>query len=767
MKIVIIVFTFFIFTCSIAQSNSGQLAGGNSAAKPKSFTYQLTTNSTTSAGIYSTDNVLIRTLWAQKVESAGRHSFTWDGLDDSGKPVSAARYTWKVLTNNVQYKWQGVIGNTSDSMSGTTKHKGYYPITTMCFAGSKAYYGTQYDEALTNTFVVDTADIGQRVQIGRVMYGGFTPAIIKNCTDGNYVYWAGQDAYFGSNSFVYATKVSDNTGVVFPSGTTRKITYGVLNYSFINDQISAGTITDITVQKTGNFLFTVRNNRITVLDKTKGAFIDSVIISHAKYARVDATDGYLWVTHDVDSTTRFVINADGTLTTTGLTIVTSQPVVSIDINPTNSMLAICEGGTAQIIKFYNPINGGYINLFGQAGGYLTNATVANDKFYWNDARGTYAAFVAFTPNGTFWAGDYGNNRVQHYDVNNNYLARIQWIPVFYNIGVDYGNTTRVFADMKEYQVDWTKPLDNGTNGSWTLVRNWGGDLKSTDYDANIGLHTPLTFSNGHTYCFFAHNGNANIQLIELNRDGTKRYTGKMYPNYYYLDKSYNIIADGMNGGLFWGYFPLTGFDGQGTPIWSTTFTRYITGPTVASGDAVPEYGVTYRPNAITDDSVFVQFSGDYDFHAGYHLAGLKGNKWVFKTAKANSRSYTGPFPTGEQFETGNSVRIGGGVVVALGKGCIWNYHGEFWKGTQSNMFTHVYSNGLVINQFGVANGYNPGIRASNCFPGDAGNAYSVNIVTVNGNTYLLHNDESIQGGIHVWKITGLNTIKLLTGNFSY
>ena len=105
------------------------------------------------------------------------------------------------------------------------------------------------------------------------------------------------------------------------------------------------------------------------------------------------------------------INNDGTITSTGLTIISSQPVAAMDIN--SSYLAICEGRTNQIIKFYNPTTGAFIKTFGQAGGYLTNATVANNKFYWNDARSSYLNFIAFTPNGSFWVGDYGNGRAQH------------------------------------------------------------------------------------------------------------------------------------------------------------------------------------------------------------------------------------------------------------------------------------------------------------------------------------------------------------------
>ena len=715
----------------------------------------------TSAGVYrSSDSSLVRTLWVQTPKAAGSYNYTWDGNNDTGVAVPYDGYYYKVLYNDVKYTWQGVIGNTSDSMSGTTKHKGFQQMTAMCFSGSTAYYGIGYQESMSLTYRFDTSDIGQRTQILHVT-GGITPSIIRNCTDGTYVYWAAEDVYTYPRCFVYATRTIDDSPVGFVNGYNYPFTYAYNNatYNTINFEAdNRGVITDISVQKTGNFLFIARPNRVMVLNKTTGALVDSVLISGVTYLKVDATDGYLWATRNSDSTTRYIINNDGTLTPTGLTILSNQPVAAIDINPTNTKLAICEGGTNQIINFYNPVNGTFISSFGTVGGYLTNAIVSNSKFYWNDARATYSTFISFAPNGSFWVEDYGNGRVQHYDSNFNYINRIAWIPVFYNCAIDYGNTSRVFADMKEYSVDWTKTLDNGTNGSWTLVRNWGGDLKSTDYDANIGLHTPLTFSNGHTFCFFAHNGNANIQLIELNSDGTKRYTGKIYPWYEYLDKSQNLTAEFSASYIAWGYYPFTGYDVSNNPTWGS-YTVLQSTPTLTPSDAPLQNGVNYRPNAVTDDSVWVNLAGGYNYGTGYHLEGVKhSNTWAFKSARATSTTYNGNFPTGERYDIGNTVRVGGSIALALGKTIIWGYNGEFWKQTETNMFSHVYSDGLVINQFGVSNGKPAGDRSTNCYPGDAGNSYSIQIFTVSGNTYLIHNDESMQGGIHVWKITGMNTI---------
>ena len=443
MKILATISAFFIFSCSTAQSNLSLSPRTNSGSKPATFTYQLTIQCTTSAGIYTNDNVLVRTLWAQETQNASRHTYTWDGNNDTGMALPAGSYTWKVLTNNVKYQWQGVIGNTSDSMSGTTKHKGYTPIVTMCFSGQYAYYGVAYNEALTMTYKVDTNHIGKHIPILPIPYG-FSPSIIRNCTDGNYVYWAAVDAYKPNNSFVYATKVSDDLRITFAHGYSYAVTNAgnQSSYSTIGfENDVTGNISDIAVQKTGNKLFIARNNEVIVLNKLTGALIDSIHLSGVAYLRIDASDSYLWINYKGDSTTRFTINNDGTITSTGLTVISSQPVVAMDIN--SQTLAICEGGTNQIIKFYNPVTGIYISSFGHVRGYLTNANVSNNKFYWNDARGTYASFYCFYSQWfSFWVGDYGNGRAQHYDSNDNYINRIGWIPTFYNVGVDYSNPSR-------------------------------------------------------------------------------------------------------------------------------------------------------------------------------------------------------------------------------------------------------------------------------------------------------------------------------------
>lgn len=51
------------------------------------FNFALYGPATTSAGVFTTQGVLVRTLWRGTQMSAGTYSETWDDLDDHGNPV--------------------------------------------------------------------------------------------------------------------------------------------------------------------------------------------------------------------------------------------------------------------------------------------------------------------------------------------------------------------------------------------------------------------------------------------------------------------------------------------------------------------------------------------------------------------------------------------------------------------------------------------------------------------------------------------------------
>jgi hypothetical protein len=105
------------------------------------------------------------------------------------------------------------------------------------------------------------------------------------------------------------------------------------------------------------------------------------------------------------------------------------------------------------------------------------------------------------------------------------------------------------------------------------------------------------------------------------------------------------------------------------------------------------------------------------------------------------------------------VKYPGGLALVSGQDIYWSYHGENWKQSQTNIWNHVYDNGLMVGQFGTLAPDHPGEEA---FAGGAGNALTGSLVLVNGETYLYHADESCHGAVHRWHISGLNTIQVQT-----
>ena len=65
----------------------------------------------TSAGIYDSDDHLVRSLWQMEQTPAGKLERTWDGLDDRGNRAAAGTYSYKVVVNNSTYANVGAIGN--------------------------------------------------------------------------------------------------------------------------------------------------------------------------------------------------------------------------------------------------------------------------------------------------------------------------------------------------------------------------------------------------------------------------------------------------------------------------------------------------------------------------------------------------------------------------------------------------------------------------------------------------------------------------------
>jgi hypothetical protein len=734
------------------------------------FSFTLQSDATTSAGIFNQDGTLVKTLWNGVKYQAGTHTETWDGIDDEGQLANDGSYNVKVLSNNVKYEWEGArIGNTSTAISGSTRHKAFQGVYGMAISGNTAYYCTSYDEGWSTSYKFDRSNIQQRshiTQTGQTNQGSTFVA-----TDGNYVYWGGSDCNAPNNSFVYVTKTSDDSEVTdFASGTPLRMIYGRVYPSVIDNVNSSGAnVTGMAVMKAGLYLFVARADlgTIRVTNKITGALVQTISSFTTPRALV-VTDNVLWVISGSNIVSKHIINADGTLSAAVLTLSGTVNPLALDVSPEGTLVAICDGNNgSEIIRAYNTSTGVADWTFGN-GSYTTSPLVANDKFFFIDRNQTinsrFKTFICFAPDGSFWIGDGGNNRMQHYAADRTFIDRIMYMPHSYSVEGIKNEPTRIFNEYMEFSIDYSQPLTSSSG--WQLVKNYGGAIPAGCYQETITqvLMSATTLSNGKTYAFLTSAGTYKPKLVEIPVDGPIRLTGVEFGTFasVYLTKEGNLrrYVNGGVGGTATVYTQaLIGFDNNNDPVWEPESILTSSNP-VLSTDPQSYGGGTMGQSTDSGLVVFFDKSGEqFEQGRGYHLGAAKvgDNKWVWKTSKATGLSYLGDFPTDGGFDTGNGVNPSGagGDVCVLGNHIFWNYHGEFWKQTQTNYWNHFSESGLLIGHFGAYK-YSFGEEA---IPEVAGNVQGGTVVEVDGNIYLYHNDEGVNGGVHRWKISGLNTIQ--------
>ena len=336
---------------------------GVRAAAVESFSFTLPQRTQTSAGVFSADGRLVRTLWSGVGLAAGTYTRLWDGTDDQGHLASDGSYQVRVLSSQTQYTWEGVVGNTSDEWSGSSVLHFMSTISGMAVAGSTAYIAVGYDEGYSSQNRISTSDTGSKVEILR-KGAQFT----RVATDGVRVYWAGQDPNAPNDGFVMATTVADDSPVSFANATPYTMTYGdpltgvPQVYPAIDlfpscspgssdgascaDQTPAG----IAVQQSHNYLFVTHAaaNALDVLDKITGALVNSYSYVSPGNLTVDSADN-LWMIYGQSGSQvvqSFSVGADGSLTEGVSVAGLAQPLALA----ATTVLLVADGGQASKLK---------------------------------------------------------------------------------------------------------------------------------------------------------------------------------------------------------------------------------------------------------------------------------------------------------------------------------------------------------------------------------------------------------------------------------
>lgn len=718
----------------------------------------------TSAGVFTPDGTLIRTLWSKVRYQAGTNSAVWDGLDDNGNAAAAGAYQIKLLQHNMEYVWDGPMGNTSAELAGPTVHTGFLPMRDMAITGANGYYVSGYNEGKYDFCNFSTTD-PQHVKMKWGADGQPSNIYDRNwswiTTDGTRVYFAcsaatNPNATTNNNypGFVVASKVGDNSPAAFTQGVP--IVNGAnVNTTYPNG-VYVGTqpgLSGLSVQQNGNLLAIAvsPDNRVYLLDKLSGAAVRNFSVN-APGRLSFSPDGSLSVIsgNNVICFTNVASSPAAAWTISNL----SKPL-AVAVNPNDpNVILVADGGASQQLKAFNSA-GAPVWTYGLAGGYQSNGpAVTTNKFWFYDGEND-GTFLCFGPDGSFWVGDGGNHRTLHFSAARNYLEQIMTQPHSYMTCVDQNNPARVFNQFLEFSVDYTKPLPQ----AWTLVNNWKANVDSCHISWNEGLREVTTFTNGRTYALIDNNcqGGTVQELCELTASGL-RLTG-IFPF-----KNGGWISLGPDGSARvtsigaakWYQMTLSGFDAANNPVWNPQ--TLIASASEGSSDPVPRCCSFGNVRAtISTNNVLISF--DQSQNSGWHLGGIRvgGSSWLWKASP--SATYLNGLGN---YELGNGMPYAGNTVQAVGRNVVFGFHGEFFRGNgEAAQNMHYYDDGLFVGQFGEALNGHPIYEGA--IPGFAGNAHCPNLVlTTNGDYYLWVNDESDHGPQR-WHLVNTRNIREQSG----
>ena len=738
---------------------------GFSQNAPIRFSFKIDKASTTSAGVYKRDGTLVRTLWNNIRYSAGTHQAIWNRKDDEGKIINDTGYVFKVISNNIKYTWEGTIGNNSDSLTGSSKIRAFERFNSMAVAGNYAYYSIGYSEGVPSCYKLDVRKPHNKINILFEDENNVDLQCDYVATDGQLVYWTGYDPFAPGTSFIFATNVSDDSEYVFPNGNQKATKFGRTYNSVINlyQNDSNSHPSGIAVQKNGDFLFIAHKNlnKISVFNKKDGSLIRQMNVSNPREICIYGNE--LWMISQANTISKHSIETDGSIGAPMISISGLSEPLALAISTGNKEILILDGGISQQIKAYSTLNGQMAWSLGSQGGYMNNPEVNDYKFYFNDSTTMLTKpFIAFQEDSSFWVGDPGNERVMHYSSSGVFKESIMCLPHSYSTVVDRNNPSRVFNEYLEYEIDYGKPL-GPQNGSWKLKRNWRRGIKPSHFQNDklrIFIQC-ITLSNGRTYAILDEYVNKirKPEIVELPSSGNIRYTGIKLRDFAqdiitpegHLRRLISSTNIGDSG--YWEVQNLINFI-NGNPVWDVPVkTAFL--PKIKATDPA---AIVFASPVVTQTGINVIFNPSKD-HKGYHLGAIRNgsDRYLWRTSPSTHRQYTGPMPTDGTFDIGNGVEYAGGNVYALEQSIFWNYHGEFWKNSQTNIWNHYYDNGLMLGQFGITTPEGESIQKE-AFAEGAGNVFSSTLVRHGNDYYIYHNDESVHGGVHRWKISGLNSI---------
>jgi hypothetical protein len=205
--------------------SESSLAFGQSNSMTFSFTIA-GHDTATSAGVYDSTGVLVRTLWSNVTYIPGTYTKTWDGMlgpeFGSVAATTGALYTIKILTNAVTYTYDGHIGTTSKSWYSPDRMEMFAYTNTssafkFAFAGGVGWIASYYAEGNWNYGYMMSGDPNAPHHISDY-HVNQSIAFNDLATDGKRVYFMNNGAWY-ADAFVTAVDAISGQPAYFTNGT--------------------------------------------------------------------------------------------------------------------------------------------------------------------------------------------------------------------------------------------------------------------------------------------------------------------------------------------------------------------------------------------------------------------------------------------------------------------------------------------------------------------------------------------------------------------
>ncbi len=512
------------------------------AVKGVSFSYDLTNDCSTSAGVYNQDGKLVKTLWGGLNQKAGSYTKSWDGRDDYGRYLPDGEYSVKVLKSNVIYTQDGSVGSNSDITGLLYNLSDYSPFSDMTYHNGTMYYAQSYSETHYTQRAFETSN---PYRLAR--YTETRPQNPYRCAnDGERVYYLNFQALMADKNltnksdkvnqrFVSALDIISGDEYEFTDTASAIPLYNYGQVSFVStvarEEYGKGEnraggayygevfLGDIDVAKENPYLAVVYPQRdyVTIINKYSGTTINKNAITNPTSVAFDNSDR-LWLLsgNDAKDLSLYSIANNGVMTKvlSAPTSVATSEVIAIDISPDGDEMAVVYGGDTNKVIGYNTSNWSINWSYGSGESYKADPTVKDDKLmfmaktafirFGNPLKSIDYSFVTYEDDNTVWFGDTGNARHMAININGGNTAPKHIVYVRgcnYNSSVVLNDPARVFSSELEYEIDYSKSSEN--NDYWKLKNNWSyimlGKFARYVQTSYHYINDMVKLSNGRTY----------------------------------------------------------------------------------------------------------------------------------------------------------------------------------------------------------------------------------------------------------------------------